>query len=74
VDGSVVDYAGLVPRVDWAHGARVHTAAATLGPVLRTALGAWSVDGSLVLSRGPEPVGGRERRRAAEGVSVTLDD
>ena len=73
VDGSVVDYSGLVPPVDWAPGARVHTAAATLGPVLRTALGAWSVDGSLVLSRGPEPVGGRERRRAAEGVSVTLD-
>jgi hypothetical protein len=68
-----VDFAGLVPPVDWAPGARVHTAAATLGPVLRTALGAWSVDGSLVLSRGPEPVGGRERRTAAEGVSVTLD-
>jgi uncharacterized protein (TIGR03089 family) len=73
VDGSVVDYAGLIPRVDWPSGARVHTGASTLGPVLRAALSAWSVDGSLVLSRGPEPVGGRDRRRAAEGVSVTLD-
>ncbi|MGZ6942542.1 MAG: TIGR03089 family protein, partial [Oryzihumus sp.] len=73
MDGSVVDYAGLVPRVDWAPGARVHTAASTLGAVLRTALGAWSVDGSLVLSRGPEPTGGRERRHAAEGVTVALD-
>lgn len=73
VDGAVIDYAGLVPRVEWAAGGRVHTAAPALGPVLRTALGAWSADGSLVLSRGPEPAAGRESRLAAEGVTVALD-
>ena len=73
MNGSVADYAGLVPQVDWPAGTRVHTAAETLGHVLLTALGAWSVDGSIVLSRGPAPEGGREGRRSAEGVSVALD-
>ena len=40
--------------------------------VLRTALAAWAKDGSLVLSRGPEPDGGRANRLAAEGVTLEL--
>lgn len=73
VDGAVTDYAGLVPSVDWPSGSRVHTTTERLGTVLLTALGAWSVDGSLVLSRGPAPAGGRAARLGAEGVTVALD-
>jgi uncharacterized protein (TIGR03089 family) len=63
-------YAEVVRDVDWPAGARVHTAAVELGAVLTTALAAWSVDGSVVLSRGPEPEGGRSARLASEGVTV----
>ncbi|SDP28316.1 TIGR03089 family protein [Pedococcus dokdonensis] len=62
-------YEDVVPQRDWGVGVRVHTAAGDLGAVLGTALAAWSLDGSLVLSRGPEPAGGRGSRLSAEGVT-----
>jgi uncharacterized protein (TIGR03089 family) len=63
-------YETVVPQRDWSVGSRVHTAATDLGEVLSTALAAWVVDGSVVLSRGPEPEGGRASRLAAEGVTL----
>ena len=68
--GADAAYESVVPQGNWATGSRVHTAAESLSSVLATALGAWSVDGSLVLSRGPEPEGGRAARLASEGVTV----
>jgi thioredoxin reductase (NADPH) len=68
--GADAAYDSVVPQRDWAEGSRVHTADAELASVLATALAAWSVDGSLVLSRGPEPEGGRGSRLASEGVTV----
>jgi uncharacterized protein (TIGR03089 family) len=68
--GADAAYDSVVPQRDWAEGSRVHTADAELASVLATALAAWSVDGSLVLSRGPEPEGGRASRLASEGVTV----
>lgn len=68
--GADAAYQSVVPQRDWAAGARVHTTEGDLGAVLATALAAWAVDGSLVLSRGPEPEGGRVARLAAEGVTV----
>ena len=65
--GADAAYDSVVPQRDWAEGSRVHTADAELASVLATALAAWSVDGSLVLSRGPEPEGGRAARLASEG-------
>ena len=66
---STTAYETVVPQGDWADGSRVHTADGDLGQVLATALAAWAVDGSLVLSRGPGPEGGRAARLAAEGVT-----
>ena len=43
-----------------------------LAGVLGTALAAWALDGSIVLSRGPEPAEGRAKRLVAEGVSLAL--
>jgi uncharacterized protein (TIGR03089 family) len=63
-------YETVVPHRDWGEGARVHTAETDLGRVLSTALAAWAVDGSLVLSRGPSPESGRAARLASEGVTV----
>ena len=68
--GADAAYESVVPQGNWVPGSRVHTAAESLSSVLATALGAWSVDGSLVLSRGPEPEGGRAARLASEGVTV----
>ena len=65
-------YADVVPQPEWPEGVRVHTAGDELDEVLRTALAAWAKDGSLVLSRGPEPDGGRAKRLAAEGVTLEL--
>jgi hypothetical protein len=70
--GADAAYESVVPHRDWADGSRVHTADESLPRVLATALGAWSVDGSLVLSRGPEPEGGRAARLASEGVTVEV--
>jgi uncharacterized protein (TIGR03089 family) len=71
-DGEHTAYESVVPQRDWPRGARVHTSSADLGEVLATALAAWAVDGSVVLSRGPAPDAGRAARLAAEGV--TLED
>jgi uncharacterized protein (TIGR03089 family) len=68
--GEQAAYESVVPQRDWPAGARVHTASPDLGAVLSTALAAWAADGSVVLSRGPEPTGGRAQRMAAEGVTV----
>lgn len=68
--GADAPYQGVVPQRDWPQGSRVHTATGSLGSVLTTALAAWSLDGSLVLSRGPEPEGGRAARLLTEGVTV----
>jgi uncharacterized protein (TIGR03089 family) len=71
-DRGDLTYAEVVPRVDWAAGVRVHTREADLAVLLRHALAAWSLDGSVVLSRGPAPAGGDDARVAAEGVTLTI--
>jgi uncharacterized protein (TIGR03089 family) len=70
IDRTGTAYESLVPARQWPHQVRVHTASPDLGAVLLDALGAWALDGSLVLSRGPEPAGGREARLVSEGVSA----
>ena len=70
--GADAAYESVVPQRDWAEGSRVHTSADDLASVLDTALAAWSVDGSIVLSRGPEPAGGRAARLASEGVTLEV--
>ena len=70
--GADTTYESVVPQRDWPREARVHTASTTLAEVLADALGAWALDGSLVLSRGPEPAGGRSARLQSEGVPVAL--
>ena len=70
VGGEDTAYAEVVPATDWPRGSRVHLAAADLPTVLTQALAAWMVDGSVVLSRGAEPAGGRADRLAAEGVTL----
>ncbi|HEY3534421.1 MAG TPA: TIGR03089 family protein, partial [Pedococcus sp.] len=71
-DGADTAYENVVPQRDWPNEARVHTASDSLVDVLADALGAWALDGSLVLSRGPEPAGGRSARLESEGVTVAL--
>lgn len=74
VDGRHTAYDSVVPHRDWPQGTRLHTRSAQLEQVLLDALAAWAVDGSVVLSRGPEPEGpARDRLRErldAEGVSL----
>jgi uncharacterized protein (TIGR03089 family) len=65
-------YASVVPERDWPVRARVHTASPDLARVLLDSLGAWALDGSVVLSRGPAPAAGRAERLASEGVTVEL--
>ena len=71
-EGATTAFDGLVPQATWPSGARVHTAAPTLAEVLPTALAAWALDGSVVLSRGPEPVAGRADRCLSEGVTTSV--
>ncbi|WP_270886453.1 TIGR03089 family protein [Pedococcus sp. 5OH_020] len=70
--GAGTAYSAVVPDRDWPVGSRVHTTAAHLDEVLSTALAAWAVDGSVVISRGPEPEGGRVARLASEGVTLEV--
>ena len=74
VDGTHTAYDSVVPQRDWPQGTRLHTRSDDLEQVLLDALAAWAVDGSVVLSRGPEPEGlaqDRLRERLdAEGVSL----
>lgn len=65
-------YGAVVPQRDWPRGVRLHTATGSLPDLLTDALGAWALDGSLVLSRGPEPDGGRAARLESEGVTLAL--
>ena len=65
-------YEDVVPRRDWPAQARVHVAGDDLAELLEVALAAWAVDGSVVLSRGPEPAAGRAARLEAEGVTLDL--
>jgi uncharacterized protein (TIGR03089 family) len=69
-DGADTAYEAVVPQRDWAPGVRLHTATSDTPTLLADALGAWALDGSLVLSRGPEPSGGRAARLESEGVTV----
>ncbi|HET8598974.1 MAG TPA: hypothetical protein VFL99_01520, partial [Segeticoccus sp.] len=69
-------YADLVPSVDWSTGARVHLASGDVAAVLRSVLAAWSVDGSVVLSRGGAEAGADHESRLADRLAtegVTLD-
>ncbi len=74
VDGRHTAYGSVVPQRDWPQGTRLHTRSADLEQVLLDALAAWAVDGSVVLSRGPEPAGPAQDRLRdrldAEGVSL----
>ena len=74
MDGSHTAYDSVVPQRDWPQGTRLHTRSDDLEQVLLDALAAWAVDGSVVLSRGPEPAGPAQdrlrERLDAEGVSL----
>ena len=69
-DAGDTAYADVVPGRDWAAGTRLHTRSGDLETVLRDALAVWSVDGSLVLSRGAAAADGDQARLAAEGVTL----
>lgn len=71
-EGADAAYEGVVPQRDWAHGTRVHTSEPELGAFLATTLAAWAADGSVVLSRGPAPEGGRAARVTSEGVTLEV--
>lgn len=71
-NGEQAAYGSVVPQRDWPRGARVHTATASLAGLLTAALGAWALDGSVVLSRGPAPQGGRAARLESEGVTLEV--
>jgi len=68
--GEDTAYEGVVPQRDWPSQVRLHTAPSSLAHLLSDALGAWALDGSVVLSRGPAPGGGRAGRLESEGVTV----
>lgn len=69
--GEVTAYGSVVPRASWPAGVRVHTTSADLQQLLRDALAAWALDGSVVLSRGPGPdvLPGRLQ---SEGVTLAV--
>jgi uncharacterized protein (TIGR03089 family) len=69
-DGGTLDYASLLPQTGWPAGARVRVA----GPAavaLPAMLGAWAVDGSVLLLRGTDGDLTPERL-TTEGVTVDL--
>jgi len=68
--GEDTAYESVVPQRDWPREVRLHTAPSSLAALLAEALGAWALDGSVVLSRGPVPEGGRAGRLESEGVTV----
>jgi uncharacterized protein (TIGR03089 family) len=65
-------YDALVPARDWPARVRLHTAAPDLHEVLLDSLGAWALDGSVVISRGAAPTTGRDARLASEGVTMEV--
>lgn len=68
--GTDTAYGDVVPERSWARGVRIHTSTDDLRTALELALAAWAAGGSVVLSRGPEPVTGRAGRLASEGVTL----
>ncbi len=70
VDGAETAYEAVVPHRDWPAGTRLHTNTDDLAEFLRDTLAAWSLDGSVVLSRGSAEASTRDARRAAEGVTL----
>jgi uncharacterized protein (TIGR03089 family) len=70
--GENTAYGAVVPQRDWPRGVRLHTPTSDTSALLADALGAWALDGSLVLSRGPAADGGRAARLESEGVTVAL--
>lgn len=70
IGGGETAYGNLVEERGWPRGSRV-AVAGELGPVLRAVLAAWAVDGSVVLTRSPDP-SKTAAREAAEGVTVPL--
>ncbi|GAA1255093.1 TIGR03089 family protein [Oryzihumus leptocrescens] len=66
--GEHTAYDAVVPSPGWPAGARV-LATGDLASVLRTALAAWAVDGSVVLVREADPAR-MPGRLAAEGVTL----
>lgn len=67
--GEQTAYGDVVPRRDWGPGPRVSLAGSLEG-VLRDALAAWALDGSVVIVR--DPHGDQSARLAAEAVTLDL--
>ena len=67
--GEQTAYRDVVPRRDWGPGPRV-SLAGSLEQVLRDALAAWALDGSVVVIR--DPHGDQSSRLAAEAVTLDL--
>ncbi len=68
-DGEHTAYGNVVPERDWGHSPRVHLSG-TLEQVLRDALAAWALDGSVVIVRDPEC--DQTARLASEAVTLDL--
>jgi uncharacterized protein (TIGR03089 family) len=68
-DGGHTAYGDLVPERDWGPRPRVRLSG-TLEEVLRDALGAWRLDGSVVMVR--EPHGDQTARLESEAVTLDL--
>jgi len=68
-DGEHTAYGDVVPGRDWGRGPRVRLAG-TLERVLRDALAAWALDGSVVIVR--DPCGDQSARLASEAVTLDL--
>jgi uncharacterized protein (TIGR03089 family) len=65
-----LSYGDVVPAVDWPAGSRVHVTGDSAAS-LRHVLGAWRVDGSVVLVLGPDAAR-MPARLASEGVTLDL--
>ena len=72
VDGVTAAYPGVVPERDWPAGSRVNVAG-DLGQVLVSALAAWAVDGSVVLTRNGLRAGDTSQAERLATERVTLD-
>lgn len=70
--GEDTAYGSVVPHREWPRGVRVHTVADHLAELLPDALGAWALDGSVVLSRGPVPAEVLTGRLQSEGVTLEV--
>jgi uncharacterized protein (TIGR03089 family) len=68
--GEHTAYESVVPQRDWPQGVRLHTGSGDLRDVLLDALGAWALDGSIVLSRGASDAATFAPRLASEGVTL----